>query len=225
VSLIQVLIAIVIACSLPLWKVNRQKNQEEVDTKPIGLVGAIKIKGVPEIIIAFMAYCACESTAMLWTSSYFESAYQMSKEGAAALGSIFFIGMTFGRFMSGFFADKLGDFKMIKLGAVIAFAGIILTAVPIQSVAMAGFIITGLGCAPIYPCIIHTTPVRFGKEKSQSIIGVQMASAYFGATFMPPLFGILANAISFKLMPAFTGGFMLLMFLMIRKTERDTVSL
>ena len=221
VAFIQLGIALVLLLTLPIWKTNRAKSEEEIKIKPIGLISALKIKGVAPVLIGFMSYCAAESTAMLWVSSYFEGVFEMSKDGAAALGSLFFIGMTVGRFLSGFITDRLGDSKMIRLGAALAFVGIILTAIPVKEIAIAGFVTVGLGCAPIYPCIIHSTPVRFGEERSQSIIGIQMASAYLGSTLMPPLFGIIANGISIRLMPLYLGAFMLLMLIMLGKADRD----
>lgn len=220
VSFIQLCIAFILLLALPLWKINKAKTAEEKEVKPIGLIGSLKITGVAPVLIGFMAYCAAEATAMLWTSSYFEGTFNMSKDDAAALGSLFFIGMTAGRFLAGFITDRLGDTKMIRLGAIIAFAGIVLIAIPVKEIAIIGFVTFGLGCAPIYPCIIHSTPIRFGEDKSQSIIGIQMASAYFGSTFMPPVFGILANVISIQLMPIYLGIFMALMLLMLNKADR-----
>ena len=223
VSFIQLAIAAAVLLSFPLWRVNKQKDSEEIVVKPTGLSAAVKIKGVLPVLIGFLSYCAAEATAMLWTSSYFEGVFQVSKEEAALLGSLFFIGITVGRFLAGFITDRLGDSKMIRLGALISFAGIILTAIPIKEIAIAGFIIIGLGCAPIYPCIIHSTPIRFGKERSQSIIGIQMASAYLGSTLMPPLFGLIANLISISLMPLYLAIFMILMLIMIIKADRETL--
>ena len=220
VSYLQLGIAVITLLALPLWKINEKKSAEKSQVKPIGLTKAFKIKGVLPLIIGFMAYCATESTATLWTSSYFEGAFTMSKESAAALGSLVFIGITVGRFLAGFITDRLGDSRMIRIGSTIAMFGILLTAVPVKEVAIVGFVTVGLGCAPIYPCIIHSTPGRFGEEKSQSIIGIQMASAYFGATFMPPLFGIIADKINIKLMPLFLVFFIILMVAMITKSDK-----
>lgn len=220
VSYLQLGIAVITLLALPLWKINEKKSAEKSQVKPIGLTEAFKIKGVLPLIIGFMAYCATESTATLWTSSYFEGAFTMSKESAAALGSLVFIGITVGRFLAGFITDRLGDSRMIRIGSTIAIFGILLTAVPVKEVAIVGFVTVGFGCAPIYPCIIHSTPGRFGEEKSQSIIGIQMASAYFGATFMPPLFGIIADKINIKLMPLFLVFFIILMVAMITKSDK-----
>jgi len=222
VSYIQLVIALVVLLSYPLWRVNQKKDADEIKVEPIGLLKAVKIKGVLFVLIGFLSYCAAEATAMLWTSSYFEGVFSVSKTDAANLGSLFFIGMTVGRFLSGLISERLGDVKMIRLGTIISGVGIILSALPFKEIAIAGFIIFGLGCAPIYPSIIHSTPIRFGKERSQSIIGIQMASAYLGSTLMPPLFGLVANHISISLMPLYLAVFMILMIVMIRLADRET---
>lgn len=220
VSYLQFGIVIVLICALPLWKINKSAVEEESNTKVLGIKGALKIKGVPYLLMGFLSYCAAEATAMLWASSYLEGTRGVPKEEAAAFGSLFFIGITAGRFLSGFLSDRLGDNKMIRLGTGIALFGVLCIALPLKITAIIGFIIIGLGCAPVYPCIIHSTPKNFGAENSQGIIGIQMASAYVGSTFMPPVFGLIANHISLKLMPLYLAFFLVLLFVMISKTER-----
>ena len=222
VSFIQFGIVLILVISLPLWKINDKKTEAGVEeNKPLlGIKGALKIKGVPFLLTGFFAYCAAEATAMLWASSYLESVADLPKDEAAALGSLFFIGITAGRFFSGFISDKLGDNRMIRLGTGIAISGVVLIAIPTFITAVAGFIIIGLGCAPVYPCIIHSTPSNFGAENSQGIIGIQMASAYIGSTFMPPLFGVIANGISLRLMPVLLAFFFVLLIIMIGQTEK-----
>ena len=222
-SFIQLAIAAVILLSFPLWKKNSSTG-EEIKTEPTPLSKAVKIKGVMPVLIGFMSYCAAECTAMLWASSYFESMFSVSKEEAASLGSLFFIGITAGRFLAGFITERFGDSKMIFIGSIVAAAGILLTAIPVKEVAIVGFIVLGFGCAPIYPCIIHSTPIRFGEERSQSIIGIQMAAAYLGSTVMPSLFGLVANHISISLMPLYLGIFTLLMIVMIKRADRETLT-
>lgn len=219
VSYLQFIIAAVILLTFPLWKINKSTDSIE-NAKPLGIKGAVKIKGVPYLLVGFMAYCAAESTAMLWASSYLEGARGSSKEEAAAFGALFFIGITSGRFLSGFISDKLGDNKMIRLGTGIALFGVFLLIIPVKIVSIIAFIIIGLGCAPVYPCIIHSTPSNFGAENSQGIIGIQMASAYVGSTFMPPLFGLIANYISLELMPFYMALFFILLLIMVGKTEK-----
>lgn len=220
VSYIQFGILAVILIAMPLWKINKDPAVTEEDKPLLGLHGALKIKGVPTLLIGFYAYCAAETTTMLWASSYLEGTRGISKDKAAAFGSLFFIGITAGRFLSGFISDKLGDNRMIRLGTAIALFGVILIALPVGAASMVGFVIIGLGCAPVYPCIIHSTPANFGAENSQGIIGIQMASAYVGSTFMPPVFGLLANHVSLKLMPVYLAFFFILLLVMISKTEK-----
>ena len=221
VSIIQISIALIVLVSFPIWKINKKKEMTEVEVKPIGLTGVVKIKGALPVLLGFLAYCATESTTALWASSYFEGVFSLTKETAAALGSLAFIGITAGRFAAGFITERLGDTKMIRLGAVIALGGIILIALPVKELAIAGFVLIGVGCAPIYPSIIHSTPERFGKEKSQSIIGIQMAFAYLGSTLMPPLFGVIARYIDLRLMPAFLAVFLIAMFILLEKANKQ----
>lgn len=220
VSYIQLGIAAVLLLTLPLWKINQTASAAEGSNKVLGIKGALKIKGVPHLLVGFLSYCAAEATTMLWASSYLEGTRGAAKEEAAALGSLFFIGITAGRFISGFVSDKLGDNNMIRLGVGIALLGVVFISLPIKAITIIGFIIIGLGCAPVYPCIIHSTPGNFGAENSQGIIGIQMASAYVGSTFMPPIFGLIANHISLKLMPIYLAFFLLLLLFMISKTEK-----
>lgn len=220
VSYIQFGIVIIMLLSLPLWKVNKDNSVRNGNEKVLGIKGALKIKGVSYLLIGFMAYCAAEATTMLWASSFLEGARGVMKEEAAAFGALFFIGITAGRFLAGFISDKVGDNRMIRLGVGIALCGVVCIAFPFKMSSVIGFIIIGLGCAPVYPCIIHSTPNNFGAENSQGIIGIQMASAYVGSTFMPPVFGVIANHISLKLMPVYLVFFLILLLVMISKTEK-----
>lgn len=222
VSLIQFAIAIILLSTLSIWKVNQKNDAEKDDHSLLGLKGALKIRGVPFILIGFLCYCAGESTSMLWASSYLTQARGISKEAAAAFAALFFIGITAGRFAAGFISEKIGDRKMIQLGTTIIILGIICMSLPVKTdiAALAGLVVIGLGCAPVYPCIIHSTPSHFGSNNSQAIIGIQMASAYMGSTFIPPLFGLIANHISIKLFPVFLLLFFMMMILMIETTYK-----
>lgn len=222
VGFIQLTILILLTATLPVWKIN--KNTEETEQKQLGIIGALKIKGVPTLLLGFFAYCAAESTAMQWASTYFVEIKMIPENQAANFASLFYIGITVGRFISGFITDKIGDRKMIILGTCILSIGIILLILPVKTyiVAFIGFIITGLGCAPIYPCIIHSTPNNFGAENSGAIIGIQMASAYAGSTFMPPLFGVLGKLLGFKILPLYLLIFVVLMITMTELTFRKT---
>lgn len=220
VSLIQLCIAIAMFATLPVWKVNSDPAGTENDGKTVGLKNALKIKGVPCLLLGFFAYCAAEATVMLWASSYLAETKGLSEKDAAAYASLFFIGITAGRFISGLFSDRLGDRNMIRTGTAIALCGVVLVLLPVSipAVAFAGFVVIGLGCAPVYPSIIHSTPYNFGAENSQAVIGIQMASAYVGSTFMPPVFGLIANHITIRLMPFYITVFFILMIIMTEKT-------
>lgn len=218
VGYVQLGIAALLALTLPVWKVN--KKQDVVQQKSIGLVGALKIKGVPLILIGFFAYCAAEATAMQWASTYFVEVKHITEEQAAQFGSLFYIGITVGRFLSGFVSGKIGDRRMIVIGAAVLTLGIIFLFIPtdVTELSLAGFVIIGFGCAPIYPSIIHSTPANFGAENSGAIIGIQMASAYVGSTFVPPLFGLLGRVLGFSILPAYLLIFVALMLLMTQLT-------
>lgn len=220
VSFVQLGIVIVLACTLPIWNIHKMKTDEEKETAIVGIKGVLKIKGVPWLLVGFFAYCSAEATAMLWTSSYLVGVRNVSEETGAAFASLFFIGITVGRFVSGLISDRLGDRNMIRLGVVVALSGTLLVMLPFETdlPTLAGFIVIGLGCAPIYPSIIHSTPFSFGVDNSQAIIGIQMASAYIGSTFMPPLFGVLSNITGLGLMPFFIAAFLLMTIFMVEKS-------
>lgn len=224
VGFMQLVIAIILLLTLSVWKVN--EDVVSTTSEDVGLFKALRIKGVPFLLLGFLACCAAETTTMQWASTYFVEVKGISIERAASFASLFYIGITAGRFISGFITDKLGDRKMILLGSSVLIVGILTLAIPSSSyeLAFASFIIIGLGCAPIYPCIIHSTPYNFGAKNSGVIIGIQMASAYLGATFMPPIFGVLGNASTFAIMPLYLLVFVLLMLVMIELTFRITKS-
>lgn len=152
---------------------------------------------------------------MLWSSSYMVLHNGISEDAAASYASLFFIGITVGRAASGFLTLRFTDCQMIRAGQFLIALGIATMLLPFgNTVTVIGLILTGLGCAPIYPCIIHSTPEYFGADKSQALIGVQMASAYTGTCLMPPLFGLIANHISAALFPVYLAAFLILMILM-----------
>ena len=226
ISIMQIVLTAILFFSLSLWKKNDEENKEKISTKVLSLKEIIKIPGAREIMICFFCYCALEATTGLWASSYLNIYKGVDIKTAASFGSLFYIGITVGRAISGFITMKLNDNQMIVLGESLILIGIILIIIPaVNIVSLIGFIIIGLGCAPIYPSIIHSTPSNFGAENSQAIIGVQMASAYIGTLAMPPLFGYIANHISISLLPFYLILILALMFimhkLMIRKTIKN----
>ncbi len=222
VSLLQFVIALVLLLTLPVWKIHTAPAESNKGGKALGVVGALQIRGVPCLLLGFFGYCAAESTAMLWASSYLVGVWHISEATAAAFASLFFIGITLGRFLSGFLSEKLGDRRMILLGTAIALAGVGCIVLPIWNgyLALAGFVVLGLGCAPVYPSIIHATPQNFGAEHSQGIIGIQMASAYLGSLLMPPIFGLLASKVGLWLLPVYLLLLLVLMVSMVDRTFR-----
>ena len=224
IALLQMILTVILLISLPLWKTKRmQGSGNDNMTGPLlTLKQVFQIPGTKSIMITFFCYCALEQTAGLWASSYHVLQKGIPSETAASFASLFFIGITVGRAFSGFLTMKLNDQQMIHLGQGIVCIGIASFLLPFgEYAALAGLILIGLGCAPIYPCIIHSTPELFGADKSQSIIGVQMAFAYIGTCFMPPLFGLLAAHITISLFPVYLFAVLFLMVIMYESLLRS----
>lgn len=247
ISLMQVVLTGALILSLPLW--NRVKsgyrtengrtenggnenNGKESDGKGEGAAeGArytlrllVKLRGVKEVLICFFCYCALETTAGMWAASYCTICRGITPEQAAQWASLFYVGITAGRFICGFITMKINDRNMIRLGQAVAALGILCVMLPFGgSLLFAGLILIGCGCAPIYPSIIHETPANFGAGLSQAIIGVQMASAYVGSCLIPPLFGLAAQYISISLYPYFMAVLLVLMIVMSEKLHAKTI--
>ena len=227
ISILQLGLSIIIMLSLPLWKKQPIVNDtdsidENRSSKVLTLKEIISIPGIKQLMLMFFCYCALEQTTMLWASSYLVLQHGFDLELATSYGSLFFIGITVGRAISGFITLKLNDKQMIYLGQAIILIGVILMILPFtHNISLIGLVIIGLGCAPIYPCIIHSIPSNFGADKSQSIIGVQMASAYIGNLLMPPLFGIIANHISPVLFPVYLLLILIVMVVMHIKLNKS----
>lgn len=225
IGLMQVVLSAVIFLSLPLWRPERMQDacDEEAPTEPIPLSKVIRIRGAKEIMLAFFCYCAMEQTVGLWASSYLVLHRGVPEVTAAAFGSLFFVGITLGRAVNGFLTFRLSDTKLINLGQAIIALGILMVALPVSGiVGLAGFVAIGVGCAPIYPCIIHSTPLHFGRENSQAMVGVQMASAYAGNAVMPPLFGLLARYVGIRLLPGYLFAILAVEFVMYNRVVRMT---
>lgn len=249
IGILQVILTFILLISLPLWKNRNQvgevnhdnanydktnerdkeekENQnaalEEASDKTLSLKEIFVIPGAKEVMIMFFCYCALEQTGGLWASSYLVLFKGIAAEQAASFASMFYIGITVGRAISGFATMKFNDTQMVRIGQVIIVAGIITMFLPFGgNVSLLGLILIGLGCAPIYPCVIHSTPKHFGADKSQAIIGVQMASAYVGTCIMPPIFGLIANYITVALLPVYLLLFLILMVIMHEKLIRRT---
>ncbi len=227
IGILQGILTFILFISLPLWKKEKKDVASESDTTSdhiLTLREIFAIPGAKSVMLMFFCYSAIEQTSGLWASSYLVLHKGVAPETAAAFASLFYIGITIGRAISGFITMKLNDTQMIRLGQGIILLGVLALFLPLGStVSLIGFILIGLGCAPIYPCIIHSTPDHFGADRSQAIIGVQMASAYVGTCLMPPVFGLIANNITVALLPAYLILFLILLSVMheilIQKTK------
>ena len=204
IGAIQLALTAILLLSLPLWKQNGAEAGEQRSGKALSLVDIFAIPGAKAVMLCFFCYCAAEQTVGLWASSYLVNVRGIDPVTAAGYGSLFFIGITAGRAVSGFITYRLNDTQMVRLGQGIIAVGLALLFLPLgERAAFAGLILVGLGCAPIYPSVIHSTPAHFGAERSQALIGVQMASAYVGTSLMPPLFGALSSRASLRIFPAY----------------------
>lgn len=241
IGIIQVVLTAILIFSIPLWKGRKSTTEnlqnaemeqllenvsEKAGTtaeKALSLREILKIAGAKEVMLCFFCYCALEQTAGLWASSYLTLHKGVSSETAAIFASLFYIGITVGRAISGFITMKLNDTQMVRLGQSIIVLGIMAMVLPGSNVlALAGLILIGLGCAPIYPCVIHSTPAHFGADKSQAIIGVQMAFAYIGTMLMPTLFGLIASRISVALLPCYLFAILVIMIIMHELLTKKT---
>jgi fucose permease len=247
ISIFQMILTGILLLSLPLWKKVEKMDSGRCGVSPlegvaedeasagargrlspsessgdVTLKAAIKTPGVLSAVLIFLCYCAIESTVGFWATTYMVFSRGIDINLATTWASLFFIGITVGRFITGFISEKAGDKNMIRIGSVLIFFALILMLLPFENkwIVFSSFILAGLGCAPIYPCMIHSTPVRFGKEKSQALIGLQMACAYTGSTLCPPLFGLIVQKISVSLLPFYGIAFLVLMIFLSEDLNR-----
>lgn len=232
IGMLQIALTVMLVLSLPLWKARKTAGGESgraadggsaaEPRRPLGVKGVLAIRGAKEILVMFLCYCAIEQTAMLWGSSYMVLADGVDKVAAASRIAVLYFGITIGRALSGFLTMRLSDPAMIRLGQALILVGIIVMLLPLPNHlgVYAGLAVLGLGCAPVYPCIIHSTPDYFGEENSQAIVGVQMACAYIGSMLMPPLFGLIAQYVTIRLFPLYLFVFLALMVAMHESLRR-----
>ena len=216
VGILQVILTTVLFLTLGLWK---DRRAEAENAQPVPLKEVFAIPGAKEILVTFFCYCALEQTAALWASSYLTLSRGVERSTAAFFASLFFLGMTIGRGVNGFLTVKFDDKTLIRMGAAVIGLGIGAMLLP-GRLALVGLLLVGLGCAPVYPCIIHSTPAHFGPQRSQALIGVQMASAYVGTLLMPPLFGLIADGIGAWTMPLYLLAILALMAAMHERMLR-----
>ena len=222
IALLQFALTAVLLLSLRLWK-RPQANVEGADFKPHPIPELLRRPGVPQVLLCFFCYSALEATAGMWAASYCTLVRGIDAETAARWASLFYVGITIGRGVCGFLTMKISDQNMIRLGQALIAAGVVLVLAPLgQGTLFAGLITVCLGCAPIYPSIIHETPVNFGRDVSMSMTGLQMATAYVGSCLMPPLFGLLAQYVTPTLYPWFLAVILALMFVMAESLHRRT---
>jgi fucose permease len=231
VSMVQLALAALLFFTLPLW--NRMANEFhkspmdiKVDqesaavssNKPVGKTNYLNIKGVKLSLVSFLFYSGVEITMGLWGSSFLINVKELSASSAAQWVSLYYGGITIGRLITGFVTLKISNRLLIRIGQTIALAGVLLLLLPLPNIfSLIGFIMIGLGCAPIFPCMLHETPARFGKENSQAIMGYQMALAYTGSTFLPPILGVIAARTTIGLLPFFVLSYIIIMFISSEK--------
>lgn len=243
ISLIQISLTIALFCSLPLWRKHAEDESSaqapnstaeasapapnptasHISKKPLSLKEIFRIPGSKESMASFYGYCALEQTVGLWAGSFMVLSLGMEEKLAASFVALFYFGISFGRFLSGFFTMKWRDEQMVLGGSAIVFLGICLLFTPwSKAMVLPALILIGLGCAPVYPSVIHSTPYNFGAEHSSALIGVQMAAAYVGTLLMPPLFGIFGRAFGMGLFPYYSLLLLLFMIYMYRKMLQVT---
>ena len=219
-SAIQGVILILSLLAFPLWKLKEKENQKEGisedNTKVVSTKEAIKRNGAVYALLGFFAYCALENTIMVWNATYMVSGGLLEFK-AASFSSLFFWGMTIGRIMTGFVADKYGDAFMNRVGGVVLILAIILTPIVPVEFFWIILLLLGLGCAPFYPMMMHQTPRLYGVDASPSLIGLQMASAYVGSTLAPPVFGFISKYLGMWIFPLYI---FLFFILLVFSTEK-----
>lgn len=219
IGIIQSILVVCLLLSLPLWrKFEDSKEEEKKGSTSINVKTLLKLPGAKPTLIAFLCYCGIELTTGLWASSFLVFNSGLSAGLAAKWVSLYYLGITVGRFLAGFLSMKLNNKQMIRVGQLICLLGAVLLMIPFSNnFKLVGLILIGLGCAPIYPAMLHETPNKFGKDLSQEIMGIQMATAYVGSTIVPPLFGMLSKFSGFGILPGFLLIFIVVMLL---STER-----
>jgi fucose permease len=224
VGIIQLGIVIVLLASLPVWK--KIKNGEiEKETGTSGNLSfrkIVRLPGLKKMLLGFFCYCTIEVVAGIWGTSFMVTVRNISAENAARWIGLYYIGITVGRIISGFITLKINNMQLVRLGQIVILLGIVLFFLPYSYSMAAGFLTLGLGCAPIYPSMLHETPQSFGREYSQSIIGMQMASASVASTIMPMIFGSLASTFSFSIFPFFLGALLIISILLIEASRKKT---
>ena len=226
ISILQIVLTAVLIFSLPLWQTPTDAGAGENFTpEHRTLPQLMKVPGVPEVMCCFALYSGVETVTGMWAASYCTLVRGLDAATAASWASLFYLGITVGRFLSGFLTMKFNDHQMIRMGQALIAVGIALVFLPAGNTCLrAGLVTIGLGCAPIYPCIIHETPANFGKSLSMAMTGIQMAAAYTGTTLLSPLFGVLAQNITMQLYPWALLVMLLLMVVLSEQLHKKTAA-
>ena len=225
ISILQIVLTAVLIFSLPLWQTPAETGAgEDFTLEHRTLPQLMKVPGVPEVMCCFALYNGLEAVAGMWAASYCTLVRGLDATTAASWASLFYLGITVGRFFSGFLTMKFNDQQMIRLGQTLIAVGIALLLLPGSAVLPVGLVVIGLGCAPIYPCIIHETPANFGKNLSMAMTGIQMAAAYVGVTMLSPFFGVLAQNITMQLYPWALLAMLVLMFILSEQLHKKTAA-
>lgn len=219
VSAMQFALSIVLLTTLKLWAGEKTQDGEK-EAKVLTVRQVLSLPGAKQGLLNFTCYCAVESTFMLWSATYLVMVRGMDAARAASMGGLFFLGITAGRGVSGFIAMKLKPRQMVRLGQMLMAAAGVLLLVPGTAATLAGILLMGLGCAPVYPNIVQDTPRNYGAENSQAVIGVQMAFAYIGSLFMPTIFGWIAELLGYGVLPVFALAFTAVMIALFNSQQR-----
>lgn len=219
IGALQCVLSAVLFGTLKLWK-RGNVQQDEQEARELTVSQVLALPGAKPGMITFLCYCAVESTVGLWAATFMVVARGVNTVQAASYAALFYLGITAGRAISGFMTIRFLPKQMVRLGLALLAAGCVLLFVPVRGLMLAGLALCGLGCAPIYPNIIQDTPVNYGAENSQAAIGVQMAFAYVGSTFLPSVFGGLAGRLGYGLMPVYALALTALMAAMFAAQKR-----
>lgn len=207
IAMLQVVLVALLLFSLPMWRQFEPRSAQETTEKKAKrapLLAPLRAAGAKYAMATFFLYVTVENSFILWGASYLVKVKDNLPEDAAGWVSLFFVGITVGRALSGILSTKLDSEKLIRLGIFLVLGGIVVLLLPLPAVvAPAALLLIGFGLAPIFPAMLHLTPVYFSKEDTQASMGLQMACAYTGSTLMPPLFGQIFAHTTFALMPVF----------------------
>lgn len=223
IGVLQVALVAVLAFSLPLWKkaAGPKAAGETGGQEKLGIAQLLRLPKAKQTLVGFFSYCALEMTVGLWSTTYLVVVRGVAADVAAGYTALYYMGITAGRMLSGFLSLRLATKSMIRIGQGLIALGVVALLLPLpQGLLAAGLFLVGLGCAPIYPGMLHETPNTFGPSRSQAIMGIQMACAYTGTTFVPPLFGLLGGWLGYGIFPVFVAGLLLLQAAMVALVYR-----